>query len=109
MQNSTARENNIHNEDIAIFVSASHYNKIYNNTVSNSRAGIYLKSGSHDNSVYNNTIVNPKSTGLHVNAGASNNMFYSNTIINAPEDRSIVVEEDSKTKANIFEHNKFLY
>jgi poly(beta-D-mannuronate) C5 epimerase len=108
MQNSIARQNNLYNEVLSIFVSASHNNKIYNNTVSNSRAGIYLRSGSHDNSIYNNTIVNPKSTGLNVNTGASNNSFYSNTIINAPTGRAIIVEENHKTKGNIFKYNKIL-
>ena len=106
MQNSTARENDIHNEVIAIFVSASHNNKIYNNIISDSRAGIYLKSGSSDNYISNNTIVNPSSTGLRVNIGTSNNTFYSNTIINAPENRSM--DDDSKTITNSFKDNKIL-
>ena len=85
MQNSIANENNIHDENVAIFVSNSHNNKIYDNRVSDSRVGIYLKSESSHNYIYNNTIVDPKSSGLQVN-NVSNNTFYSNTIVNAPDD-----------------------
>lgn len=105
MQNSIVRGNNIHDEVIGIFVSSSHNNNIYNNTVSDSRGGILLKADSSSNYIFNNTIINPRSSGLRLNDGASNNTFYSNTIIGAPKDRSVIIE-DSKTEANVFRDNK---
>jgi parallel beta-helix repeat protein len=39
MSNSVARNNIIFNEDKDIFVSQSNYNKIYNNTISDSHMG----------------------------------------------------------------------
>jgi len=50
MTNSITRNNYVHNEQ-CIFVSQSHDNKIYYNTVSNCGNGIYLKSESSNNSV----------------------------------------------------------
>lgn len=106
MQNSTARANYIHDEDVGIFVSASDNNKIYNNTVSDSRVGIYLKADSSYNTIYENTIVDPGLTGMNINM-VSNNTLYSNTIINAPPDRSIIID-DSNKEANLIKNNKIL-
>jgi parallel beta-helix repeat protein len=46
MSNSVARNNIIFNEYKGIFVSQSHYNKIYNNTISDSQYGISVMFGS---------------------------------------------------------------
>jgi parallel beta-helix repeat protein len=78
---SIARNNYIHNEDQCIFVSASHNNQVYNNTVKNCTNGIYLRSESSNNDIYNNTI-RDTNQGIYVNTGASDNEFRSNTIIN---------------------------
>ena len=45
MTNSVARNNNVHDETKGIFLSESNNNQIYNNIISNSKEGIYLKSG----------------------------------------------------------------
>jgi parallel beta-helix repeat protein len=105
MYNSVARNNYVHDEAKGIFVSASHNNEIYNNTVSDSGDGIYLKSESSKNNIYDNTIINATSNGILVNTGASDNTFSSNTIINATE-FGIDVDEDSVN--NKFENNNLI-
>jgi mannuronan 5-epimerase len=106
MYNSVARNNHVHDEVKGIFVSASHNNEIYNNTVSDSGDGIYLKSESSKNNIYDNTIINATSNGILVNTGASDNTFSSNTIINATE-LGINVE-DSDSVNNKFENNNLI-
>lgn len=84
MTDSIARNNYVHDEDKCIFVSASHNNQAYNNTVTNCTNGIYLRSESSNNDIYNNTIKDTNQ-GIYVNTGASDNEFRSNTIVNATE------------------------
>jgi parallel beta-helix repeat protein len=105
MANSVGRNNYVHDEVKGIFVSASHNNEIYNNTVSDSGDGIYLKAESSNNKIYHNTIINATSNGILVNTGASDNTFTSNTIINAT-DLGINVDEDSVN--NKFENNNLI-
>ena len=107
MYNSVARNNYVHDETKCIFVSASHNNEIYNNTVSDCGNGIYLKADSSNNNVYDNTIINSTSNGILVNTGSSDNTFSSNTIINATE-FGINVDEDSVNNNNRFESNKLI-
>src|SRR5918999_2143385 len=106
MYNSVARNNYVHDEVKGIFVSASNNNEIYNNTVSDSGDGIYLKSESSKNNIYDNTIINATSNGILVNTRASDNTFSSNTIINATE-LGIDVE-DSDSVNNKFEKNNLI-
>jgi mannuronan 5-epimerase len=105
MYNSVARNNYVHDEVKGIFVSASHNNEIYNNKVSDSGDGIYLKAESSNNKIYHNTIINATSNGILVNTGASDNTFSSNTIINATN-LGINVDEDSVN--NKFENNNLI-
>lgn len=85
MTNSIASNNNVQDETQCIFVSQSHNNDFYSNTVSNcENAGIYLRKHSSNNEIYNNTIVDSKK-GVLVNTGSSGNEFRFNTIINAEE------------------------
>jgi parallel beta-helix repeat protein len=59
MYDSIARNNNIHDEDKCIFLSQSHNNEVYGNTVSNCESqGVYLYHNSVQNKVYNNTLIN---------------------------------------------------
>ena len=106
MYNSVARNNYVHDEVKGIFVSASNNNEIYNNTVSDSGDGIYLKAESSKNKIYHNTIINATSNGILVNTGASDNTFSSNTIINATEFGIDV--EDSDSVNNRFENNNLI-
>jgi mannuronan 5-epimerase len=106
MYNSVARNNYVHNEDQCIFVSASHNNEIYNNTLSDCKNGIYLKAESSNNNVHDNTVTNATSDGILVNTGASDNTFRSNTIINAIKFGINV--EDSGSVNNRFENNNLI-
>ena len=106
MYNSVARNNHVHDEVKGIFVSASHNNEVYNNTVSDSGDGIYLKAESSNNKIYHNTIINATSNGILVNTGASDNTFTSNTIINATG-LGINVDEGSVNN-NKFENNNLI-
>jgi poly(beta-D-mannuronate) C5 epimerase len=103
MSNSVARDNNIFNETIGILVSQSHNNQVYNNLISDSKTGIYLRNTSSDNIVNNNTIFNPKLYGLYVSTNASNNIFSSNTVHN-PSFFGIYVR-NSSTINNLFKDN----
>ena len=106
MSDSVARNNYVHDETQCIFVSQSHNNEIYNNTVSDCENGIYLRDESSNNKIYNNTIINAKSNGILVNTGAHDNTFSSNTIINATK-FGINVAPDSNDN-NTFENNKLI-
>ena len=81
MYNSIARNNIIYNEPQGIFVSQSHNNQIYNNTISNSGDGIYVNSGSTNNKMYDNTIMNSKSHAILINNGSIGKYIYSNKIV----------------------------
>jgi parallel beta-helix repeat protein len=105
MYNSVARNNYVHNEVKGIFVSASNNNEVYNNTVSNSGEGIYVKAEAANNKIYGNTITNSTSNGILVNTGAFDNTFSSNTIVNAAK-FGINVAPDSNN--NVFENNKLI-
>jgi len=105
MYNSVARNNYVNNEVKGIFVSASNNNQIYNNTISDSIDGIYVKAEAANNKIYDNTITNAKSNGILINTGAHDNTFSSNTITNATK-FGINVAPDSNN--NIFENNKLI-
>src|SRR5215210_7807083 len=106
MYNSVARNNYVHDETQCIFVSESHNNEIYNNTVSDCKNGIYLQRDSSDNKIYDNTIINATSNGILVNAGASDNIFSYNTIINAT--KFGINAKNSVSVGNTFESNKLI-
>jgi parallel beta-helix repeat protein len=85
MSNSVARNNIIFNEVNGILVSQSHYNKIYNNTISDSQYGINVVFGSSGNTFYSNVIKN-FSHGIDSQDTTSNkseNTFYNNQFINS--------------------------
>ena len=109
MTNSVARNNNIYDETKGIFLSESNNNQIYNNIISNSKDGIYLKSGSSNNKIYNNTITHAISNGILINVGSSKNVFYSNTVINTTiGGYGINVKDPSTSVDNKFENNHLI-
>jgi parallel beta-helix repeat protein len=79
MYNSVARNNYVFNENTAIFISGSHNNEIYNNRISNSTNGIYLKDNSSDNVIHDNTVINSVKPINIIGAGPGNT-FYSNEV-----------------------------
>jgi mannuronan 5-epimerase len=109
MTDSVARSNNVHDETKGIFLSESNNNQIYNNIISNSKDGIYLKSGSSNNEIYNNTLNHAISNAILVNVGSSRNMFYSNTIIDTTTNGyGINVKDPLDSVDNKFEDNHLI-
>jgi mannuronan 5-epimerase len=100
-----ARNNIIYNEPAGIFVSRSHSNQTYNNTLSNSGSGINVNSGSTDNKMYDNTIMNSKSHAILINNGSNGNTFYSNKIVSANKE-GLEIDQDATSKNNIFSNNQ---
>jgi parallel beta-helix repeat protein len=107
MYNSIARNNIVYNEPAGIFVSRSHSNQIYNNTVSSSGNGINVNSGSTDNKMYNNTIMNSKSHAIIFNNGSNGNTFYSNKLISTNKD-GLEIDQDETSKNNVFSNNQVM-
>jgi len=105
MYNSIARNNIVYNEPRGIFVSQSHNNQIYNNSISNSGDGINVNAGSTNNKIYDNTIMNSKSHAMLVSNASNGNTFYSNKIVSAiKEGREI--DQDATSNNNIFSNNQ---
>jgi parallel beta-helix repeat protein len=107
MYNSIARNNLIYNEPAGIFVSRSHSNQIYNNTVSTSGNGIYVNSGSTNNKMYGNTLMNSKSHAILINNGSNGNTFYSNKIVSAIKE-GLEIDQDPTSKNNAFSNNQVI-
>lgn len=96
MQDSIARNNTVFDETECIFLSDSHSNQIYNNTVSRcSGAGLYLKAGSANNILHDNIVMN-SNKGVLVDNESSNNKFYNNTI---KSNCSIVLDTEIEHKS----------
>jgi mannuronan 5-epimerase len=108
MYNSIARNNIVYNEPSGVFVSQSHNNQIYNNTISKSRTGINVNSGSSNNKFFGNTISNSISNAILVASGASSNTFTSNKIISATPE-GLEIEQDPTSKDNSFSNNELIH
>jgi len=107
MYNSIARNNIIYNEPAGVFVSRSHSNQIYNNTVSTSGNGIYVNSGSSNNKLYDNTLRDSKSHAILVNNGSNGNAFYSNKIVSANKE-GLEIDQDPTSRNNVFSNNQII-
>jgi mannuronan 5-epimerase len=105
MFKSIARNNIVYEEPSGIFVSQSHNNQIYNNTISKSGAAINVNSGSSNNKISGNTIDNSISQAILINNGSSGNTFYSNKIISSTT-AGVKINQDSTSKNNIFYNNQ---
>jgi parallel beta-helix repeat protein len=103
-----ASSNNIvYNEPAGIFVSRSHSDQIYNNSVSDSGNGIYVNSGSSNNKLYDNTLTDSKSHAILVNNGSNGNTLYSNKIISANKE-ALEIDQDPTSKNNVFSNNQVI-
>ena len=91
-----------------MFVSQSHNNQIYNNTISKSRSGINLNSGSSNNKIFANTISHSISNAILVASGESGNTFTSNKIVSATP-QGLEIEQDPTSKNNIFTNNQLIH
>jgi parallel beta-helix repeat protein len=108
MYNSIARNNIVYNEPSGVFVSQSHNDQIYNNTIYKSRSGINVNSGSSNNKIFGNTISNSISNAILLATGASGNTFTSNKITSvAPE--GLEIEQDPTSKNNVFSNNQLIH
>jgi len=108
MYNSIARNNIVYNEPSGVFVSQSHNNQIYNNTISKSRTGINVNSGSSNNKIFGNTVSNSISNAILVASGASSNTFTSNKIIGATPE-GLEIKQDPTSKNNVFSNNQVVH
>ncbi|MGB7955112.1 MAG: right-handed parallel beta-helix repeat-containing protein [Candidatus Nitrosopolaris sp.] len=108
MYNSIARNNIVYNEPSGVFVSQSHNNQIYNNTISKSGSGISVNSGSSNNKIIGNTISNSLSNAILVASGASGNTFTSNKISSSTPE-GLKIQEDTTAKNNVFSNNQIIH
>jgi parallel beta-helix repeat protein len=102
---SLAKNNIVYNEPKGIFITRSHNNQVYNNSVLNSVEGIKVESGSNFNKVYGNFITNSKAHAILVDNGSSSNTFYSNKIISTTP-AGLKIEQDPTSKNNLFNNNQ---
>ena len=93
MQHSIARNNTVFDETECIFVSDSHSNQIYNNTVSRCSAGLYLKAGFTNNTLHDNIVMNSEK-GILVDNESLNNKFYRNTIKSNSTQSAVFLDSD---------------
>ncbi len=103
--NSLAKNNIVYNEPNGVFITRSHNNQVYNNSVSNSVEGIKVESASNFNKVYGNFITNSKAHAILVDNGSSSNTFYSNKITSATP-AGLKIEQDPTSKNNVFNNNQ---
>ena len=108
MYNSIARNNIVYNEPSGVFVSQSHNNQIYNNTISKSGDGINVNSGSSNNKILGNTITNSINNAILLNNGSSGNTFSSNKIVSSTP-QGLMIEQDPTSKNNIFSDNQIIH
>ncbi len=108
MYNSIARNNIVYNEPSGVFVSQSHNNQVYNNTISTSRVGLSVNSGSSNNKIFVNTISNSISNAILLATDASGNTFTSNKITSVTPE-GLEIEQDSTSKNNIFSNNQLIH
>lgn len=108
MYNSIARDNIVYNEPSGVFVSQSHKNQIYNNSISNSGSGINVNSGSSNNKFSGNTISNSLTNAILLTSGVSSNTFTYNKISGSTPE-SLKIEQDPKSINNIFSDNQIIH
>ena len=108
MTSSIARNNIVYNEPSGVFVSQSHNNQVYNNTISKSGDGINVNSGSSSNKILANTISHSITNAILVASGASGNTFSSNKIVSSTP-QGLKIEQDPTSKNNIFTNNQLIH
>jgi poly(beta-D-mannuronate) C5 epimerase len=108
MYNSIARHNFVYNEPLGVFISQSHNNQIYNNTISNTGNAIFINSGSTNNKIYYNTLMNSKSHAVVIAHGSNANTFRSNEIVSTKKE-GLAIDQDATSRNNIFSNNRILF
>jgi len=108
MTNSIARNNIVYKEPSGVFVSQSHNNQIYNNTISTRKSGINVNTGSSNNKMFGNTVSNSITNAILVASGASSNTFTSNKIVSSTP-QGLMIDQDPTSKNNIFSNNQLIH
>jgi parallel beta-helix repeat protein len=108
MYNSVASNNVVYDEPTGVYVSQSHNNQIYANTISNCGTGIYINSGSTSNKIYSNTLMNSRDHAIVINGGSNANTLYSNNIASTNK-KGLEIIQDATSKNNIYSNNQILH
>ena len=108
MYNSVASNNVVYDEPTGVYVSQSHNNQIYANTISNCGTGIYINSGSTSNKIYSNTLMNSRDHAIVINGGSNGNTLYSNKIASTNK-KGLEIIQDATSKNNIYSNNQILH
>ena len=72
------RDNRITDCNYGIYLIFVFDSKVYNNTISNSSTGIFLRENSHDNELFNNTITSSNDAGIYLMDDSADNRIYNN-------------------------------
>ena len=81
MHDSIARNNVVYDEEKCIFLSQSHNNEVYNNSVANcDRPGIYIHHNSNLNKIYHCDKFDNSTQSITVTEDSKNNDIHSNTV-----------------------------
>jgi mannuronan 5-epimerase len=107
MYNSVASNNVVYDETIGVYVSQSHNNQVYANTISNCGTGIYINSGSTSNKIFGNTLMNTRDHAIVINGGSNANTLYSNKIASTNK-KGLEIIQDVTSKNNIYSNNQIL-
>jgi mannuronan 5-epimerase len=107
MYNSAASNNVVYDEPTGIYVSQSHNNQLYGNTISNCGTAIYINSGSTNNRIYDNTLMNARAHAIVINGGSNSNTIYSNKIASTNK-KGLEIIQDATSKNNIYSNNQIL-
>src|SRR5215472_14904903 len=100
--------NAVYDEPTGVYVSQSHNNQIYANTISNCGTGIYINSGSTSNKIYSNTLMNSRDHAIVINGGSNANTLYSNNIASTNK-KGLEIIQDATSKNNIYSNNQILH
>jgi parallel beta-helix repeat protein len=72
------RDNRITDCNYGIYLIFVFDSRVYNNTISNSSRGIFLRENSHDNELFNNTIASSNDSGIYLMDDSADNRIYNN-------------------------------
>jgi beta propeller repeat protein/parallel beta-helix repeat protein len=75
-------DNRIKDCDYGIYLILVFDSRIYNNAISNSSRGIFLRENSQSNEVFNNTIISSNESGIYLLDYSSDNRIYNNYLNN---------------------------
>jgi mannuronan 5-epimerase len=107
MHNSVASNNIVYDEASGVYVSQSHNNQIFGNTISNCGTGIYINSGSTNNKIYGNMLMNSRDHAIVISGGSNANTLYSNKIASTNK-KGLEIIQDGTSKNNVYSNNQIL-